>query len=479
MGRHRDRMWLFCALVLASGTACATGPAPQPAVQPAQLTQSAPAPVVPPAERSKPLEGRWSVVLLLDPLSMRHLPDAEEAKGEIAFGSGSWWSNADRFGRQHVDLKPFFGRLYAPPDGVDAFSAADTSMFSEASGGIIGDSVSIDFLPRIDHGGVSLWGRFWGDSARGTWRRRGLEGGGTFVMRRVSKEAVAVAAIPVPKTIAPTVVAKADTVKPKPMTKAQRLAAARAARLAKQKARRDSIAAAKAERIAKQKARADSIADAKAQRLAREKATADSIAAARASAQALTRQLSNPMPQPATTVASNAPSAPEAKSTAPAPSVAEVKSTAPTRAPDSSAAPSPATAMRVSDATPAPADPKAPVAIRVRLLDKGSNKYVATKYSLHVPDGRWMFGRLRTGNSGDGFGTATTGHPGRYEVEITDFMCGDKLWFLKDRILQPVEVKPGQPADVTIEADLANAPARPSFDNKSGAKCEAPIGSER
>ncbi|NUR20388.1 MAG: hypothetical protein HOQ12_12715, partial [Gemmatimonadaceae bacterium] len=203
MERHRDSTRLVCALVLVSSAACATAPAPQP-VQPARLVQSAPAPVVPPAERSKPLEGRWSVVLLLDPLSMRNLPPAEEAKGEIAFGSGSWWSNSDRFGRQHVDLKPFFGRLYAPPDGVDSFSATDTSMFSEASGGIIGDSVSIDFLPRIDHGGVSLWGRFWGDSARGTWRRRGLEGSGTFVMRRLSKDAVNVAAIPVPTTVAPT-----------------------------------------------------------------------------------------------------------------------------------------------------------------------------------------------------------------------------------------------------------------------------------
>jgi len=386
---------------------------------------------------------------MLDPLSMRNLPPAEEVKGEIAFGKSSWWSNSDRFGREHVDLKPFFGRLYAPPDGVDAFSAADTSMFSEASGGLIGDSVSIDFLPRIDHGGLSLWGRFWGDSARGTWRRRGLEGSGTFVMRRVSKDAVNVAAIPVPTSVAPTVVAAVDTVKakPKPMTKAQRLAAARAERIAAAKARTDSIAAAKAERVAKAKARDDSIATAKAERVARQKATADSIAAAKATAQALTRQLSNETPRVTAT--------------------------------DAGAASSPGTAMRVSEATPAPADPKAPVAIRVRLLDKGSNKYVATKYSLHVPDGRWMFGRLRTGSAGDGFGSATTGSPGRYEVEITDFMCGDKLWFLKDRILMPVEVKPGQPADVTIEADLANAPARPSFDNKNGEKCSAPIGVEK
>ena len=468
MGRHSDGTKVFCALVLASATACATPPA-TPAVVPApQLTQTAPPPV-PPAERSKPLEGRWSLVLMLDPLSMRNLPPAEEAKGEVAFGTSSWWSNSDRFGRQHVDLKPFFGRLYAPPDGVDAFSAADTSMFSEASGGLVGDSVSIDFLPRIDHGGVSLWGRFWGDSARGTWRRRGLEGSGTFVMRRLSKDAVNVAAIPVPTSVAPTVVAAVDTAKakPKPMTKAQRLAAARAERLAKAKARSDSIANAKAERLAKQKARDDSIATARAERLARQKATADSIATAKASAQALTRQLSNEAPRAATTVASAAPT-PSARSSSPPPVAA-----------DSSAASSPGTAMRVSDAAPAPADPKAPVAIRVRLLDKSSKKYVATKYSLHVPDGRWMFGRLRTGDTGDGFGAATTGHPGRYEVEITDFMCGDKLWFLKDRILMPVEVKPGQPADVTIEADLANAAARPSFDNKAGEKCSAPIGAEK
>jgi hypothetical protein len=138
---------------------------------------------------------------------------------------------------------------------------------------------------------------------------------------------------------------------------------------------------------------------------------------------------------------------------------------------------SPSTAA--TDAPPAAAaasaDASAAVPLRVRIFDEGSKKYFVTTYSLHLPDGHWMYGKLRTGNGPDGFGPAIPRAPGKYEIEITNFMCGDKLWFFKDKILQTVEIAPGAPADVTINVNLPEAPARPSLENKAGDKCTVPI----
>ena len=58
-------------------------------------------------------------------------------------------------------------------------------------------------------------------------------------------------------------------------------------------------------------------------------------------------------------------------------------------------------------------------------------------------------------------------------------MCGDKVWFLKDKIVQKVVVAPGTPTDVTIDVNLATAPARPSLENKEGALCTSPAGAVR
>ena len=104
-----------------------------------------------PRDRSRPLEGRWSVELTLDATSLPDTP-TRTTKGEVAFGTTAWWGNSDRFGRHSVDLRPFFGRIFSPPQNVPAFTAADTSFLSEASGGLTGDSLGVDFIPRIDHG---------------------------------------------------------------------------------------------------------------------------------------------------------------------------------------------------------------------------------------------------------------------------------------------------------------------------------------
>ena len=117
---------------------------------------------------SKALEGRWRVELYLDKPSARVEPMAGQINGEIGFSTLAWWNPSDRFGRHNMNLQSFFGSAFRRPD-VAAFSSVDTSMVTEVSGSVRGDSVGIDFIPRVDHGGLSMWGRFWGDSAKGRW----------------------------------------------------------------------------------------------------------------------------------------------------------------------------------------------------------------------------------------------------------------------------------------------------------------------
>jgi len=137
-----------------------------------------------------------------------------------------------------------------------------------------------------------------------------------------------------------------------------------------------------------------------------------------------------------------------------------------------------ATPARTVAAAAAPAASTAPGAapLRVRTYDIASNNYFSTKYSLHLPDGHWLYGTLRTGANPDGWGPAVVRAPGKYEIEITDFMCGDKIWFLKNKILKPVVIEPGQPTDVTIDLNVPAEPARPSLENTTGASCTQPPG---
>ena len=419
---------------------------------------------------SKALEGRWRIELYLDKPSARVEPMAGQINGEIGFSTLAWWNPSDRFGRHNLNLQSFFGSSFLRPN-VEAFSAADTSMVTEVSGNVRGDSVGIDFIPRVDHGGLSMWGRFWGDSAKGRWYRRGNDGEGHFVLRRISKDPVTVAMIPDGR---PTVVAAAAP-PPKKLTKAQQRALARKEAAAKAKARTDSIALARADARKKAKARSDSIAVARA--AARDSAKAVAVAPAKAKkaaqdsvrAQALAGAGDGAMPNALASAKSGGDSRSLRGGNAPATPV-RVASTAPASGSGAAGEP-PASGA----ATPTSADAAAAVPLRVRIFDEASKKYFVTTYSLHLPDGHWMYGKLRTGNGPDGFGPAITRAPGKYEIEIANFMCGDKLWFFKDKILQPVVITPGTPADVTINVNIPDAPARPSLENKSGEKCSVPI----
>ena len=399
------------------------------------------------------LEGRWQVELFLDPRSMPNPPSAEKVSGEIAFGTDSWWGNAERFGRYAVDLRPFFGRFFAPPGTAKPFSAADTSFLTEASGGIKGDTVVIDFIPRIDHLGLTFRGRFYGDSARGQWYRRGTDGYGPFVLRRLSKEPVQVASIPDPaKQAAPARVA------------------AREGRRAT--ARQPAAAAAKTP----PKARAETTTVAAA---TRPTPPPTAQPAAQPTAQPASQPTAQPVAQRLAPVGTPPGRANEAASAPPPPTPAATP--APPMAP-----PRKAGGVQIAVAasplnTPAPprTDPAATGALRVRIFDRASQRWFATKYALKLPDGNWMLANLRTGAGADGWGALVRRAPGQHEIEIGDFVCGDKIWFLKNKITRAVDVKAGETADVSVDVDVTAEPAKPSLDNKSGAKCSAPPGNAR
>ena len=414
---------------------------------------------------SKALEGRWRVELYLDKPSARAEPMAGQINGEIGFSTLAWWSR-DRFGRHNLNLQSFFGNSFLRPN-VEAFSPADTSMVTEVSGNVRGDSVGIDFIPRVDHGGLSMWGRFWGDSAKGRWYRRGTDGEGHFVLRRLSKDPVAVARIP---DVHPMVVAAAAP-PPKKLTKAEARALARKEAAAKAKARSDSIALARTE--ARQTAKEAALAKAAARDSAKAVALAEAKAkkAAQDSARAVASR-GSAMPNALAASATGGDSRSSRGGSAASTPVRVASTTAGAAA--GGGVPAPAASL-TGTAAPASGDPSAEVPLRVRIFDEASKKYFVTTYSLHLPDGHWMYGKLRTGNGPDGFGPAITRAPGKYEIEITNFMCGDKLWFFKDKILQPVSITPGTPADITINTNLADAPARPSLENKNGDKCSVPV----
>ena len=407
-------------------------------------------------DQSKALEGRWAVELTLDPRSTKPASATLETKGQIAFGTSSWWGNADRFGRHDVDTRPFFGRTFARPLDVPAFSPADTSMVTEVSGSLSRDSLSVDFIPRLDRWGISLRGRFFGDSALGRWHRRGTDGSGYFVLRRVSKEAVSVAAIPVPKRVEPTVTVASATGR----------TPAKGARKGTSKSKG-----------------------------APEKGlpTATKAGSGTAAKTLATSATSAPTPAVATTtpvqVASNAATLP----------VANAASTPATAAATPAAGSGATTGGTAPPSSAAPANPAVPVitvvankalgptgaaaatgALRVRMYDRASKQWFVTKYALQLPDKRWMYGNLRSGTGPEGWGRVVAGRdPGRYNLEVTDFVCGDKLWFLARKIVQPVEINAGETTDVTIEMDLTAVPAKKSLDNKAAAKCAAAPGVPR
>ena len=406
-------------------------------------------------DQSKALEGRWTVELTLDPRSTKPASAALEAKGQIAFGTSSWWGNTDRFGRHDVDTRPFFGRTFARPLDVTAFGPADTSMVTEVSGSVSRDSLSVDFIPRLDRWGISLRGRFFGDSALGRWHRRGTDGSGFFVLRRVSKDAVGVAAIPVPKRAGATTTVASSAGKSPARGDGKSTGRGARSTAAKDAPARTVASATKASSAPTQTLASSSTPAATPTRTAA--AAPATTNAANTPVQAASNAANPPANPPAAPAATAAPpSAPAANPAIPVVTVVANKALGPTGA------------------------AAATGALRVRMFDRASKQWFVTKYALQLPDKRWMYGNLRSGTGPEGWGRVVAGRdPGRYTLEVADFVCGDKLWFLAKKVVQPVAINAGETTDVTIEMDLTAMPARKSIDNTAAAKCSAPPGVPR
>jgi len=148
------------------------------------------------------LDGRWRIVLTLDSAGSDQKPTARTAVGVVALSRTypspfeARGARDDQVsavsGRHWVDLAPFFGSQIASDVSTTVFGSVD-SLFARETEAVIfhGDSVHIDFVPRISHGGLSLAGRLHGDTIDGTWMQRAYCCGaaGTFSMVRESQDA--------------------------------------------------------------------------------------------------------------------------------------------------------------------------------------------------------------------------------------------------------------------------------------------------
>jgi hypothetical protein len=151
------------------------------------------------------LTGTWDIEFRLEqPGALAPKPRARRAAGSIRFSpeipdplrglhrtaplAGTDSTRVRReFGAFDVDFSPFFGGRLASDISTTVMGAADREFYREARGAIFnGDSVEIDLIPRISHGGVSFAGVIRGDSVSGRWEQRAYCCGavGRFVMRR-------------------------------------------------------------------------------------------------------------------------------------------------------------------------------------------------------------------------------------------------------------------------------------------------------
>lgn len=396
------------------------------------------------------LEGRWNIVLQLDSASARYEPSQWEAKGELAFSAIPWLGSSDRFGRHSVDLRPFFGRSFTSPMTASSFTPADTSFLTEISGGVARDSVAIDFIPRLNHYGLSLRGRYFGDSARGKWYRRGSDGSGRFTIRRSSREAVNLAGIPDPTRATTTVVTMADAAPAKAPPKA----AAPKAAAPKATSKSARVAAKGTPKSPPAKA-ATTVAV--ATRPAGAATTPTTVLATTAATTSGTTSSATPAATPATTPSTGGVASAATTATAPPPPAGPVNDTI--RRPDP--------------------DPKAMGGVRVRMFDKASQRWFITTYQLKLPNGKLRWGNMRSGPAPEGFGAVVRQPEGRYDVMVENFLCGDKFWFFAKNVLRPVVVREGEIVDVTIVVDLSAEPARKTIDNPTGARCTAGPGTPR
>lgn len=151
------------------------------------------------------LEGDWDIVLTLtdDERPDDFKPDivGDTARGRIVFsdkytnpigGRGSTHEDGviDEFGEYDIDLTPFFGDNITASISNTIFGGSnDPDPLKQVAGSISHhDKVGISFIPRMSHGGITLFGTIADDAEiRGEWHKRdfAVMMWGTFVMTRL------------------------------------------------------------------------------------------------------------------------------------------------------------------------------------------------------------------------------------------------------------------------------------------------------
>jgi hypothetical protein len=146
------------------------------------------------------LTGGWSAEFTLDSAgALAPNPSARFVRGSLFFSDtlrspDPHWPPSDStlilttLGQFAVDFSPFFGSAVARDVSTTVVGPTDEAFFHELTGEVFAsDSVEVDFIPRISHGGVSIVGRWIGDSIVGRWEQRAYCCGayGGVVLRRI------------------------------------------------------------------------------------------------------------------------------------------------------------------------------------------------------------------------------------------------------------------------------------------------------
>lgn len=148
------------------------------------------------------LDGRWRVRFVLRSRGqMGPAPRDSVVEGVLTFADTIPDPLGGRFplpvnvrvenGLSDVDFTPFFGGRIARDVSTTVMGPRGGNFVREMVGEVFnGDSVDITLIPRISHGGVSMWGRISGEVVTGQWEQRAYAGGatGTFEMRREGPE---------------------------------------------------------------------------------------------------------------------------------------------------------------------------------------------------------------------------------------------------------------------------------------------------
>jgi hypothetical protein len=142
---------------------------------------------------SPSLTGTWDVEYTLDSASTNApAPTVRRVRGRLMFVTEG---TAAR-GRFSVDFAPMFG---APLARDTAAGSVDTTTATEVFGALSGtDSVQVELIPSVAHGGLSMWGRIEGDSVSGAWAQRAYRcaARGHFRMARIDRTPLVVAPSP-------------------------------------------------------------------------------------------------------------------------------------------------------------------------------------------------------------------------------------------------------------------------------------------